>query len=347
MTNTILITGASGEIGSSLVDYYSELGSYQIVGIDPSPPPAQTKARCNKFIQGSILDEDTFATANDFSFDKIFHMAGILSSGCERNPVLGHQVNVQGTFNTLQFARRQSIAANRSVTVLYPSTIAVYGIPSLAEKETAGKVREEQYLDANIIYAHSKIYAERLGLYFTKYYQMLAEKPEKKIDFRCVRFPGIWSANTLPTGGTTDYAPEMIHAAAQGHPYKCFVRPDTRLPFMTMPDALKALVQLSEVAPERLQSRIYNVGAFSMSAEEIAAKVAKYLPASSVTFEPHLQRQSFVDMWPADVDDSKARNEWGWKPQHEMIAAFEEYMIPAVRSRYTTSAGLTAVSANG
>jgi threonine 3-dehydrogenase len=344
MTTNILITGASGEIGSSLVEYFSEQGSFNIVGIDPSPAPSHIQSKCHRFIQGSILEEAPFKAASDISFDKIFHMAGILSSGCERNPVLGHQVNVQGTFNTLEFARKQSVEAGRAVMVMYPSTIAVYGIPTLADKTAAGKIQEDQFLNANILYAHSKIYAEKLGVYFTKYYQMLADKPTQKIDFRCVRFPGIWSATTLPTGGTTDYAPEMIHAAAQGHPYKCFVRPDTTLPFMTMPDALKALIQISEVKAERIKSRIYNVGAFSMSAEDIATNVKRYFPNASTSYEPHLQRQSFVDMWPADVDDSKARSEWGWEPQHGKIHAFEEYMIPAVKSRYPQTSPATSLS---
>jgi nucleoside-diphosphate-sugar epimerase len=139
---------------------------------------------------------------------------------------------------------------------------------------------------------------------------------------------------TIPTGGTSDYGPEMLHHAAQNLPYRCFVRPDTRLPFMAMPDAVKALLMLHEAPREKLRQTVYNVTSFSPSAEEIYQAVRKYFPHAQVEFSPHLSRQKIVDSWPADIDDSTARQDWGWQPDYDFNRAFEEYLIPAIRQRY-------------
>jgi nucleoside-diphosphate-sugar epimerase len=154
------------------------------------------------------------------------------------------------------------------------------------------------------------------------------------LDFRSVRFPGLISAHTVPSGGTSDYGPEMIHAAAQKRPYACFVREDSVLPFMIMPDAVKALLKLAEAPREALTRAVYNVTSFSMSASEICKFVLEAFPEAEITFNPDQQRQRIVDSWPADLDDHDARRDWGWAPDYDRERAFKKYLIPNIVNRY-------------
>jgi threonine 3-dehydrogenase len=176
-----------------------------------------------------------------------------------------------------------------------------------------------------------------MGRYYAKHYKQLAAEPlAGKVDFRCLRFPGLISAVTVPSGGTSDYAPEMIHAAAQGKPYPCFVRPDTRIPFMAMPDGVDALLRLAAAPKANLAHTVYNVGAFNPSAEEVRAVVLEASPDAEITYQVDEKRQGIVDTWPADVDDSAARRDWGYTPRYDFERAFSEYLIPTIRSRYQT-----------
>jgi nucleoside-diphosphate-sugar epimerase len=196
------------------------------------------------------------------------------------------------------------------------------------------------------MYGCNKLYCEHLGRYYSTYYRQLAADQDKhSIDFRCLRFPGLISADTIPTGGTSDYGPEMIHAAAQGLPYACFVRPDARLPFMAMPDAVKSLLALESAPREKLSRLVYNVTSFSMTAEEIHDVVKQTFPFADITFKPHLSRQAIVDSWPLDIDDSAARNDWGWAPDYGQERAFNEYLMPAISRRYTFSPNASAKKA--
>jgi threonine 3-dehydrogenase len=155
------------------------------------------------------------------------------------------------------------------------------------------------------------------------------------VDFRAVRFPGLISALTVPTGGTSDYAPEMIHAAAKGEPYACFVREDTRIPFMAMPDAVTALLQLAHAPQEVLTRSVYNVRAFSLTAGQIRDRVLQAFPTAQISFDQtDKKRQAIVDSWPADIDDSAARQDWGWRPEYNADKAFNEYLIPQIAQRY-------------
>jgi len=138
----------------------------------------------------------------------------------------------------------------------------------------------------------------------------------------------------VPSGGTSDYAPEMIHAAAEGKPYACFVREDTKIPFMAMPDGVDALLKLAAAPGGTLTRQVYNVGAFAPSAGEIRDLVVKSFPDAEVTFQPDLKRQGIVDSWPADVDDGAARSDWGFAPKYGLESAFSEYLIPTIRERY-------------
>jgi nucleoside-diphosphate-sugar epimerase len=185
------------------------------------------------------------------------------------------------------------------------------------------------------MYGCNKLYCEQLGTYYAKHYkQLAAEVATGKVDFRCVRFPGLISAVTVPSGGTSDYAPEMIHAAAKGEAYACFVRPDSRIPFMAMPDGVDALMTLATARRDVLTRTAYNVGAFNPSAEEIRDVVVRAFPAAKITWENDRKRQGIVDSWPADVEDRAARQDWGFAPRYDFDRAFTEYLIPMIRRRY-------------
>jgi nucleoside-diphosphate-sugar epimerase len=185
------------------------------------------------------------------------------------------------------------------------------------------------------MYGCNKLYCEQLGRYYAKYYKQLAAEPASgRVDFRSVRFPGLISALTMPSGGTSDYAPEMIHAAAKGQPYECFVRPDTRIPFMAMPDGVDALVKLASAPRDTLTRTEYNVAAFNPSAEEIRSVVLDAFPSARIDWDVDGKRQGIVDSWPADVDDSAARSDWGFSPRYNFERAFNEYLVPTIRERY-------------
>ena len=154
------------------------------------------------------------------------------------------------------------------------------------------------------------------------------------LDFRAIRFPGLISAFTVPSGGTSDYGPEMLHAAAQGKPYACFVREETKISFMAMPDAIKALLMLMDAPRESLKHMVFNIAAFSLTAGEFREWALRAFPSAQITFEPSARRQGIVDSWPEDVDDHLARAEWNWKPDYDVQRFFDEYFLPEIRKRY-------------
>jgi threonine 3-dehydrogenase len=184
------------------------------------------------------------------------------------------------------------------------------------------------------MYGCNKLYCELLGIYYNQYYRQLAAERPVMLDFRSVRFPGLVSAFTVPSGGTSDYGPEMLHAAAKGEPYACFVREDAEIPFMAMPDAVKALLDIAKAPTENLCRRVYNVTSFSLTAGEFRDQVVKYFPEAQITFEPDVKRQGIIDSWPAGLNDNDARRDWGWQPDYGVQRSFEEYLVPNIRKRY-------------
>lgn len=336
----VLVTGANGEVGHGLIKYLGENRETDIVAIDIHPLDEELRPYCREVITGDILDKMLLGRlVFAYEIRTIYHLASILSTRAEFNPEAAHRVNVEGTLNLLRLGVEQSQWQGRAVKFLYPSSVAVYGLPDLQTKHDEGRLSEWQWTAPRTMYGCNKLYCEHLGRYYASYYRQLArDRHPASIDFRCVRFPGLISAFTLPAGGTSDYGPEMIHHAAQNQPYACFVRPDTRIPFMAMPDAIKALVDLEAAPRASLTSDVYNVTSFSLSAEEIFAQVKRAFPQAQVSFEPDQARQDIVDSWPADVDDSLARRDWGWSPHYDLSRAFDEYLFPNIRQRYHTSA---------
>ncbi len=336
---TILITGANGEIGHGLIEHLSECGDIHIIAMDIVPIDDGVKARCHHIVTGDILDAhllETLSTGHDF--DTIYHLAALLSTRAERQPTLAHHVNVDGTLNLLEITVTQSRLQGRRIKFIYPSSIAVYGLPDLGTKQKAGKIKEDQWLLPRTMYGINKLYNEQLGRYYANYYRQLdAEPPKGQIDFRGIRFPGLISAVTMPTGGTSDFAPEMLHMAAKKLEYECFVREDARIPFMVMPDAITALLKLQAAPFEKLTQAVYNVGAFNPSALEISQILQRAFPNTNVKFVLDYRRQAIIDSWPADVNDTAARCDWDWKPEFSLDRAFSEYLIPAVQKRYSVN----------
>jgi threonine 3-dehydrogenase len=332
----IFITGANGEIGHGLITQLAESGGRQIVTLDLAPLDTHLRPLVHREFIGSILDAGLLERIlSEFEVDLIFHLAALLSTRSEFTPIRAHEVNVQGTLVLLDFAQKEAESHGRPVTFLYPSSIAAYGLPNLTTKRSAGKVCEDEFNHPTTMYGANKLYCEMLGNYYARHYkQLAAETLSGKVDFRCVRFPGLISAMTVPSGGTSDYAPEMIHAAARGDTYACFVRPDTRIPFMAMPDGVEALLGLARAPKPSLTRTAYNVTAFNPSAEEIRDVVLREFPKACVTFEVDDKRQGIVDSWPADVDDSAARRDWGFLPAHDFQRGFSEYLIPTIRRHY-------------
>src|SRR5215204_5810635 len=246
----VLITGASGEIGHGLITHLAKQDDRAVITLDLNPLDRDLAQLVRQQFVGSILDTPLLdRILAEYEIDRVFHLAALLSTRSEFAPVAAHRVNVEGTMAMLEFAQREGESHGRPVVFLYPSSVAAYGLPDPGTKDRAGKVREDDFLHPTTMYGCNKLYCELLGDYYARHYkQLAAETASGKVDFRCVRFPGLISAMTVPSGGTSDYAPEMIHAAAKGEAYACFARPDTRIPFMAMPDGVDALLTLA-VAP--------------------------------------------------------------------------------------------------
>src|SRR5687767_15137730 len=315
-----LVTGAGGEIGHGLITRMAQ-GGRPIVTVDIAPlDPALGRMAFREFT-GSITDPNLLERIlAEFEVDLVVHLAALLSTRAEFTPITAHHVNVEGTLNLLEFAQHEGESHGRPVTFLYPSSIAAYGLPDVETKIRAGRVHEDAWNTPRTMYGCNKLYCEHLGRYYARHYkQLAAEATARRVDFRCVRFPGLISAVTMPSGGTSDYAPEMIHAAARREPYTCFVRPDTRIPFMAMPDAVSAIVDLAQAPRERLTRTAYNLSAFTPSAEDIHRVVLKAFPDAQIGWRVDVKRQSIVDSWPAEVDDSAARRDWAFAPDRKSV----------------------------
>jgi threonine 3-dehydrogenase len=332
-----LITGAVGEIGQALVAKLSGNPENQLLTLDLKPLPARFSGETTH-LTGDILDQALLArVVSEYEIDTIYHLAALLSTRAEFTPEMAHRVNVEGTMRLLQMAAEQSERLDRKVRFIFPSSVAAFGLPDLRTKLRDNKVREWEWNSPTTMYGCNKLYCEMMGTYYSTHYHQLAARRPTMVDFRAVRFPGLISALTVPSGGTSDFAPEMLHAAARGESYPCFVREDTCIPFMAMPDAVTALLKLAASPEENLRRRVYNVTSFSPTAGEVRALVLRAFPDAEIDFVPDLKRQRIVDSWPADMDDSAARKDWGWQPAYDIERAFNDYLIPNIIKRYEQS----------
>jgi nucleoside-diphosphate-sugar epimerase len=332
-----LITGANGEVGHGLIrQLRAQPNPPDIVVMDLRSMDAEIQPYVYQCIVGDILDENLLANlSSEYDIAVIYHLAALLSTHSEFRPEVAHRVNVRGTLNLLQLAVEQAEWRGSPVKFIFPSSVAVYGMPDLETKASVLPVQEDSYLNPTTMYGCNKLYCEHLGRYYANHYRQLAANPGTNgVDFRSLRFPGLISATTMPSGGTSDYAPEMLHAAADSKSYECFVRPDTTMPFMAMPDGIRALIELADAPSEHLTRAVYNLTAFSLSAEQVADRVTAAFPNAQISYNPSQGRQQIVDSWPADMNDDAARRDWGWQPKYDADRAFNEYLIPTIRQKY-------------
>ncbi|MBC8309192.1 MAG: NAD-dependent epimerase/dehydratase family protein [Planctomycetes bacterium] len=342
----VFITGAGGEVGHGLISSFSDERRPDIVATDLRELDHKSREKCAATYLADVCDRDALdRILSMYQVKEMFHLAAVLSTRAEFAPEIAHQVNVNGTVNILQIAAEQGRMYGEPVKVVFPSSIAAYGFGSLAQKKEVGSVTEYEHCKPSTMYGCNKLYCEHLGRYYAHSYRQLAtdsvqgeDKNRGVVDFRCVRYPGLISAETVPTGGTSDFVPEMIHAAARGEKYKCFVREDTRIPFMTMPEAIDATLQLAAAPREELTQIVYNISSFSPSAGEVAELVKQYFPKANISFEPDERRQAIVDSWPEALDCSVATNDWGFAPKYTLEQAFEEYLIPRITKQYESKA---------
>lgn len=297
----ILITGATGQIGSELTLALRDIyGQEQVVASGRKHPPSTAIRESGPFVYLDVTDSRGLAElVASHKIDTIYHLASLLSAVAEAHPQRAWQVNMDGLTNVLEVARKQGCR------VFFPSSIGVFG-PTTPPDHTP----QDTIQQPTSIYGITKLSGELLCNYYYKRFG---------VDCRGVRYPGLISHVTRPGGGTTDYAVEIFYAALSGVPYTCFLGPDTRLDMMYMPDAIRAAVTLMETEGSRLSHRNgYNITAMSFSPEELATAIRKHIPTFIMRYEVDPVRQAIADSWPRSMDDSAARREWGWQPHFAM-----------------------------
>ena len=304
----VLVTGSTGQIGSELtIELRKKHGRDNVVAAGHNREPSLA-LESGPFEYVDVTSKEAIEKiVVKYDIDIIYHLAAVLSATGEQNPQLAWQVNMDGLRNVLDIARERSLAR-----VFWPSSIAVFG-PDAPRTNAP----QNAPLNPTTMYGVSKVAGELLcNYYFLKY----------GLDVRCVRYPGLVSSVTPPSGGTTDYAVAIYYDAIKGGSYTCFVREDTTLPMMYMPDALKAALQLMEVDPSNVKRHAgYNLTAMSFSAGELAAEIKKYVKGFKCTYRPD-SRQRIADSWPTSIDDRPARNEWGWRPAYDLKSMTKDMM---------------------
>lgn len=312
----ILVTGAVGQIGSELTMALREkYGNDNVVATGRKTKPSETLKNSGPFEFIDITDAETVVDVVDkYNIDTIINMAAILSAVGEKYPQLCWKVNMDGLYNILEIAREKELTR-----VICPSSIAVFG-PETPKENTP----QETILLPTTMYGVTKVSGELLCDYYVKRFN---------VDVRGLRYPGIISSETLPGGGTTDYAVEIYYKAVEDKRYTCFVKADTRLPMMYMPDCIKATIDLAEADFSDLKHHSnFNVGSMSFTAGELAASIKKHIPEFEVSYEPDY-RQEIADSWPSSLDDSAAREEWGWDPEYDLDSMTKD-MLESLQKRY-------------
>lgn len=305
----IMVIGALGQIGSELTQLLRErYGNENVIATDWKTKPCNKTLSAGPFEYVDVMDKPSMrAVIEKHQVDAIINMAAILSATGEEHPNLAWNVNMGGLYNVLELARAYNMER-----VLVPSSIAVFG-PETPRDHTP----QETILKPTTMYGVTKVAGELLGDYYVRRF---------KLDVRGLRYPGIISSETLPGGGTTDYAVAIYYDAIRYKKYTCFVKEETRLPMMYMPDCLKATMELLHAPFADLQHHCdFNVGAMSFSAGELAASIKKYIPDFEIEYKPD-HRQRIADSWPTSVDDSASRKEWGWTPQYDLDSMTQDML---------------------
>ena len=308
----ILITGAYGQVGTDLMIALQERKLGDMIVASDIRIPEKPRAGVENVILDVRDHEALRKTISKFGITRIFHLASILSASAEKDPFLAFGVNIDGTFDLLKSAYQEHVSS-----VIIPSSIAVYG-PGISRDMVGSTVPTIP----QTMYGISKVTGELLGNYFNRKFG---------VDVRGLRYPGLISYEAVPTAGTTDYAVDMFIHAVDDLPYSCYLRPDTFLPMMYMPDAMRAILMLSDSAPRDLRNRMsYNVAAYSFSPEQLATAIKKHVPDFEVTYRPD-ERQLIADGWPRSLDSSEAERDWGFRAEYTFDAMVSD-MIKRLRT---------------
>ncbi|MBF9252879.1 NAD-dependent epimerase/dehydratase family protein [Pontibacter sp. 172403-2] len=309
-SDTVLVIGACGQLGSELTLALRNMyGGANVVAADVAVPKQADLRDSGPFEKVDVLDANVLAgLAAKYKFKQIYHLAAVLSATGEKNPKFAWRLNMEGLFNVLDLALEHNVSK-----VYWPSSIAVFG-PNTPRQNTP----QHTVMDPNTVYGISKQAGERwCEYYFEKY----------GLDVRSLRYPGLVGYKALPGGGTTDYAVDIYHKALEGEKYECFLSENTYLPMMYMPDALKATLDLMHAPAEQVKVRSsYNLSAMSFSPKEIAASIQKHLPGFEIAYRPDA-RQQIADSWPQSIDDSAARQDWGWQPAYTLDTMTQDMLV--------------------
>ncbi|MCK4226255.1 NAD-dependent epimerase/dehydratase family protein [candidate division WOR-3 bacterium] len=299
----ILVTGAVGQIGSELVEALRDkYGNENVVATGHRTKPTKEMKEAGPFEFVDVLDKDAIKLViKKYNIDTVYHMGAVLSATGEEKPQLAFRVNIIGLYNVLEVGRECELER-----IMVPSSIAAFG-PDTPKENTPN----ETIMRPTTMYGVSKVTGELLGNYYFKRFGL---------DVRGVRYPGIISNKTLPGGGTTDYAVEIFYEAIKNKHYVCFLKEDSTLPMMYMPDAIKGLISLSEVDINQLKHHCdYNLAAVSFSPGELVSEIQRIIPDFKCEYKPDF-RQEIADSWPKSIDDTAAREEWGWEPLYDLRA---------------------------
>lgn len=301
----ILIIGAGGQIGAVLTEALREVyGNDHVVASDLKPLEAQTgPTEILNALDGEALE----AIVKKWRINQIYHLAAILSATGEKDPLRAWNINMNSLFNVLEVARQRSLSK-----VYFPSSIAVFGREAAHENTPQYEV-----LIPETVYGISKVAGEQWANYYYRRYG---------VDVRSVRYPGIIGYQSMPGGGTTDYAVDIYHYAIQQKPYECFLSAETRLPMLYMPDAIRGTLELMEAPANRLSVRTsYNLAGMSFTPAEVAGSIKKQMPNFKISYKPDF-RQAIADSWPASIDDSAARHDWNWHPEYDLDAMTKDML---------------------
>jgi nucleoside-diphosphate-sugar epimerase len=313
----ILVTGATGQIGSELtIELRKRYGRENVVAVGHRKQPSETLLKSGPYESLDLTDHvSAQKIVKEHNIDTIFHLAAVLSATGEQNPQLAWNINIGSLYNILEIAREHKL-----FRVFWPSSIAVFG-PSAPRINTP----QETVLLPRTMYGVSKVAGELLcNYYFIRF----------GVDVRGLRYPGIISSEVLPSGGTTDYAVEIFYEAVRKKHYTCFVREDTILPMMYMPDCIKATIELMEPGPSRIKRHdSYNVAGMSFSAGALAAEIKRRIHEFECDYMPDF-RQKIADSWPMTIDDSAAQKDWGWKPSYD-LATMTKDMLEKLSKRFS------------
>ena len=301
LPGNILVIGACGQLGLELVAALRQrYAPHCVVAADVRPPKDPEMLADGPFELLDVLDRTRLdKLLRQYRPKQVYHLAALLSATAERNPLFGWELNMDGLLVVLEAAVAHGVAQ-----VYWPSSIAVFG-PDTPRQHTP----QLTIMNPNTVYGISKLAGEQWCEWYHR---------KHGLDVRSLRYPGLIGYKSLPGGGTTDYAVDIYHKAVAGQPYECFLAPDTYLPMMYMPDALKATLDLMHAPAENIKIRSsYNLGAMSFSPAEITASIQHERPDFQVSYQPDA-RQAIADSWPASIDDSAARRDWGWQPEYDL-----------------------------